>query len=205
MLYKINRRSQSSSWNSISPFTSTPNARTASSDTVGGEQTGEGQNQTANEQPLISAQSVSANHRRRYGWRHDHCNLSGVFIGSCGSAVDQAVNEEVQQRRCCSSEILDRKCHFKTEPTFNHGSVSIHFEFKTLGNMIVNFYSAFEFFIRFKYNSESSCTLSAFIWSILICEALFFCSNTDWNHICHPVRMTFLIITDFNKLALYNL
>lgn len=128
---------------SISPFTSMPNARTASSDTVGGEQTGEGQNQTANEQPPISAQRASANHRWRYGWRNSHCHLSGVFIGSWCSAAAQAVNEEVHQRRCCSSENPDRKCHFKTNPTFNHGSVSINFTFKMISNMIWNFWSTF--------------------------------------------------------------
>lgn len=116
---------------------------TDSSDTVGGEQTGEGQNQTANEQPPISAQRASANHRGRYGWRHGHGHLSGVFIGSWCSAAAQAVNEEVHQRRCCSSENPDRKCHFKTKPTFNHGSVSMNFTFKMISSMIRNFLCLF--------------------------------------------------------------
>lgn len=143
---------------SISPITFMPNARTidcvkksfvhvtysltASSDSGRRTDGEEGQNQTANEQPLISAQRASANHRWRYGWRHGHCHLSGVFIGSWCSASAQAVNEEVHQRRSCSSEIPDRKCHFKTEPTFNHGSVSMNFAFKTISTMILNFCSS---------------------------------------------------------------
>ncbi len=120
---------------SRSPFASMPNA-VSFSDTVGGEQVGGG---TQPESQWMASNLGSESLRQsQTAIGMTPRPLSGVFIGSWCSAAAQAVNEEVQFRRCCSGQNSDTKCHFKTEPTFNHGSVSIQVAFKMLCNMKLN-------------------------------------------------------------------